>query len=399
MSTEVKTKRTVQPKYITSDFQMRPLGCLRNKRDLDSEDVEDVDGKIVYNGDQDETRPPNKKIIQLPMLKLNLESLTGSSNNEDNIALESTRKTLRTLIDDCKRELQTTEIKNYEFISPVNNSQNNNPGEVKSYNKHSVEKVRLRNRLPPLKRKDSEGKQRKPLAKTPDAICSVAFTNQISDTVGQEYLDYLDDISPRDADQGDDLPVAIIPETNSPTELYPEMASWNSYTDITPTRKGSYKGCSKHEYLLKKHRFQRELMEERIRARQDVNLSWVNINHSGYKASPIYRYTTYQQKPVTELSPQPQQPPPSNDHCPMCTMYRSERIPTACPPNSPRCHIGVLGQHEETIQEIEDEYTARSIDHFNDGNTMEPMSTYKLAQKQGFRGSKPPITFKMAFCK
>ena len=66
---------------------------------------------------QNNTKNNNcKRVIQLPMLKINLE--THDSEKEENKALETTRKSLRKIIDVGRNATKPTGIINYQFKTP-----------------------------------------------------------------------------------------------------------------------------------------------------------------------------------------------------------------------------------------------------------------------------------------
>ncbi|KAK6170591.1 hypothetical protein SNE40_018950 [Patella caerulea] len=377
----------------------------------------------------------NKKVIQLPMLKLNLESLTGAKNNEDTKTLETTRRSLKTLIDDGKKAVKRTDIDTNQFMTPADKNKDQSFSS-QGDNKSSIVQTST-------KRNHSPGKQ-SPLILPPtvsdsvhvlttssrkassssygnkDAITSVAFSNAVCELDSESVteaacLTYRDNhiqysSSRYKPEIGCDLMIDSVHRPTSSTRAAPvtlyDMAAWPSYEEVSNLRKDSNHGCSKHEYLLKKHRFQQELLEQRIQARRDQSRSWVNINSNGYKASPILRYTTYQ---GTKLEPI-NVPTHAKDHCPMCNLYKANKVSTACPPNSPKethaeASFFLAPMNDDDLRINQDENTegqfasagTSTTEHFKDITKLEPMTSSRVAKTRGFRGSKTPIAFSLGY--
>ena len=311
--------------------------------------------KIASKQNNESVKPAklyNKKVIYLPMFRVHVETYVGTT--EDNKAVETTRQSLKKIIDNGRRRagsstrLASASIKSYNFVSPgkdgsLNSLRPATPKRLLHTERSFISSPRT-SRLDPSDYEDSqyftktsgsisddadkmdvqfESLELRSIddqtSTDPDNFSTVSSKAKLSFTSNLNELGSARKERPFQIHSLSDPYRAMRGETINRTD----RMGWTSFDDIKKMKQ-------KLRWQKNAHRqMERDIIHNAPRPKQEVQ-KWVNIHYE----KPTKPAFTYASQPHTPKLDPIIVPSHTCDECPMCTQEMGP-WETTVPPNSP----------------------------------------------------------------
>lgn len=312
--------------------------------------------KIAASRNNESVKPAklyNKRVVYLPMFRINVETYVG--NEQDTLAVENTRQSLKMMIDKGRRQsrptarIQSASVKSYNFLTPGKEGDAPildiaSPRPLIQTKRSSVSNSRRNCNVTAMSECHCSVDGRRRLSEgTSDDTDRMEVNFECLDlnSSGEESVTDQDLVS---IDNRTEISRAAPSETAtmmsvrrkksrayvSLTDPYRHVRQSAKEQDQSKTGWPSYEDFRKMKQKPRNHNQSKKQPLEPKKPGNDVQ-KWVNIHYT--KSKPPERYTPTPTFPKLDPIIVPSH---TWVDCPMCEMAaNTERGPTPCPPNSP----------------------------------------------------------------